>query len=1029
MNIVYKGNNFIYQDCIKYDLKQFFNDPQVDSFIDIINVKQNNLKGINVRLPHNFITVICGVSGSGKSSLAYEVIYSEGQRRYLEAISNYAKQFLNKLEKPNVDKIEGLRPTISIDQRIKNLNPRSTVGTITEIYDYLRLIYASVGIPFCPFCNIVISKLEPHEILDQIFQNFKNQRISILSPVIRYKKGDHKITLSKIKKMGFTKVIVNDIKFDIDDEIELNKFEKHNIDVVIDNLVVEEKNRSRLLNSISLAMDTTLKLSIDKQKQKLVKIFIKDLEKFLLYSGSFSCYNCGFSYPEISWRLFSFNTPLGACEKCKGLGSIIDFNLNKIIDYNLSIKDGAIKIFPKNNYSWYKLSYWWEKIRSFCYANDIDINKPLKDIDPNKIEKLIYGDSEAFEGIRAFVNELYFNYDFDLSNLVFERKCQECNGYRLNKIALSVKLKTTDNSYYSIGELASKQICEIKEILNSLDLDDNKKQIVGNLLEEVFKRLGFIIELDLGYLDLYRTASNLSAGEAQRIKLASQLGAQLSGIIYVLDEPTIGLHPYNVEKVIKSILKLRDLNNTIILVEHDKQVIKNADFLVELGYEGGDNGGYLIFSDFLNKYFQLFNTFNIDFIEYIYQNEKNRRIENIDIQKNKNLNNLNNLNDFMDLIDLSQDFKDNLIEIYEKFLNSPTLRYLFNKDKVDVINKDYLDKFKEEDYIYLRNVKLNNLKGIDVRIPLNRLTVITGVSGSGKTSILDALYFNLVSKLNQKVISVFDEKVYGDIEFNYQKISRVSYVDQKPIGKTPRSTVATYTKIFDEIRNIFSNLPESKRLGFKPSRFSYNLAEGRCDKCKGEGFIKLDMNFLPDLYIKCEACDGKRYNLETLSVKFDSKYSIYDVLELTVKEAIQVFKGFKNLEERLKFLEDIGLGYIKLGQISPSLSGGESQRIKLAYELSKRNVSKTVYLLDEPTTGLHYLDVQKFLNVIYQLLIKGATVVIVEHNIEIIKNADYIIEVGPKAAYEGGNIVFQGTYQDFINSDTLTKNYILKDNI
>jgi len=1000
-----RDNNFIIKSDILFYKKFFFKDPEVQSFIDITNVRQNNLKGLNLRIPHNIITVICGVSGSGKSSLAYEVIYSEGQRRYLEAISNYAKQFLTKLEKPNVDKIEGLRPTISIDQRIKNLNPRSTVGTITEIYDYLRLIYASIGIPFCPFCNIVISKLEPSEILEQIILNYKDKKISILAPVIRYKKGDHKITLNKIKKMGFTKVIVNDIKFDIDDEIELNKFEKHNIDVIVDNLIVNENNRGRLLNSISLAMDTTLKLSIDKEKQKLVKIFVDD--KYLLYSGSFSCYNCGFSYPEISWRLFSFNTPLGACEKCKGLGNVIDFNLNKIIDYNLSIKEGGIKIFPKNQYSWYKLNYWWEKIRNFCFANDIDINKPLKDIDNEKIEKLIYGDSN-FEGIKEFVNELYYNYDFDLSNLIFEVKCKECNGYRLNKIALSVKLKTKDEKYYSIGDLASKPISQIKNILNSLELTQKQREIVKNLLNEVIKRLDFIIELDLGYLNLYRTASNLSSGEAQRIKLASQLGAQLSGIIYVLDEPTIGLHPYNVDKVIKSILKLKELNNTIIIVEHDKQVIKNADFLIELGYEGGQNGGYLLFADFINKYFELFNTFSFDFLNSFYNNN-------------------GNVSEILEIVDLPESLKKEIINLFQKFLNSPILKYLFDKEKVKSIEKDYIKKFNREDYIYLKNVKLNNLKNISIKIPLNRLTVITGVSGSGKTSILDALYYKLASKLNQETISVFDEKIYGDIEFDKQKISKVSYVDQKPIGKTPRSTVATYTKVFDEIRSIFANLPEAKRLGFNASRFSYNLPEGRCDKCKGEGFIKLDMNFLPDLYIKCESCDGKRYNLETLNVKFDNKYNIYDVLELNVKEAIKVFKGFKNVEEKLRFLDDIGLGYIKLGQISPSLSGGESQRIKLAYELSKRNVNKTIYLLDEPTTGLHYLDIQKFLNVIYQLLNKGATIVIVEHNIEVIKNADYVIEVGPKAADEGGYIIFQGTYQEFINSNTLTKKYIFSE--
>lgn len=912
--------------------------------IKIFNANHHNLKNISLTIPKNNIIAICGVSGSGKSTLAYDIIYAEGQRRYIEALSNYARQFLNKLEKPKVEKIEGLSPTICVDQRIKNINPRSTVGTTTEIYDYMRLIFSTIGTPFCPNCNIPIDFLEPHQIIENIFNSFNGKKINILCPLVRQKKGDHKLIIDKIKRMGFTKLIVDGVKVDVDDEIELNKNEKHDIDVLIDSLVVNYENKGRLLNSVNLAFDTSLKLG--KRGQKIVKVICDNEEYY--YSGSFACVECGFSYPEISWRLFSFNTPLGACPKCKGIGFVIDFDVNKVIDFSLSINEGAIKFLGKPNfsYNWPKLTNWWIKIRDFCFAYNISFDKKIKDYPRKVIELLIEGDG-IFEGLKSFLSDLYFNYEFELGDLVIEVKCPECNGYRLNKEALSVKIKVGEN-FINIGQLCSKSVEEIYDILCKIDINEHQKVVAGNLIEEVKNRLKFLLELDLWYLDLYRTVGSLSVGEAQRVKIASLLSSYVSGVIYILDEPTVGLHPYNIDTIIRSIKKLKEMDNTVIVVEHDGNVIKSADYLVELGFDGGTNGGYLL---------------NADYIKNIKQSE--------------------------------------------------TLDYIEGRREVKFIDKDYLGEFE---FLEFRGIKLNNLKNVSVRVPLGCLVVITGISGSGKTSLLNAIYKNLAGSEN--------DHIYGFLVGDFK--GEAYLVDSKPIGKTPRSCLATYTKAFDEIRKIFANLPDSKRLGFTPSHFSFNLPQGRCEKCKGEGFIKIDMNFLPDVYVKCEACEGKRYSYEVLTVKFDG-LSIADVLDLTVDECIKVFSSFPNVFNKLKFLSDIGLGYMKLGQISPTYSGGESQRIKLAQELTKRNIKGNVYLLDEPTTGLHFRDVEKLLNIFYQMLKKGASIIVVEHNLDIIKNADWIIDVGLGAAWKGGEIVFSGTLQDFLksNAESFTKKYLV----
>ncbi|MFN3995374.1 MAG: excinuclease ABC subunit UvrA [bacterium] len=913
--------------------------------IRIVNAYHHNLKNISLSIPKGKITVICGVSGSGKSTLAYDIIHAEGQRRYIEALSNYARQFLNKFEKPKVEYIEGISPTICVDQRIKNINPRSTVGTATEIYDYLRLIFANIGVSFCPNCNIPISKLEPHQIVDNIMKNFENNKITILCPLVKQKKGDHSLLIEKVRRLGFVKIVIDGVKVDVDSDIFLNKNEKHDIDIVIDSLVVNELNRQRLMNSVLLSFDTSLK--IGRYNQKIVKI--ENEGRVYYYSGSFACHECGFSYPEISWRLFSFNTPLGACEHCKGIGSVIDFNVENVIDFDLSIEDGAIKFLgrPNFSYSWHKVTNWWIKIRDFCKKVGISFNVPLNAYHKDLIDNLINGD-EDFEGLKLFLSDLYYNYDFDFEDLVFEKVCPECKGYRLNRTALSVKVNFAGN-FLNIGELCSKSVEEIYSIMDMIILDENHKIVVENLISEVKKRLKFLLDIGLWYLDLYRKVGSLSTGEAQRVKIASLLASSLSGVTYILDEPTIGLHPYNISKIIDGIRKLKELGNTVIVVEHDGKVIENADYIVELGYEGGRNGGYLV---------------NCDFIENV--------------------------------------------------KNSPTLDYVRKYKETVKISKDYIVKGDNSKFLKFGGINLNNLKNISVELPLNRLVVITGVSGSGKSSLLVSLYRILKGDFR-----------YGNFEGEFK--GNVLMVDSKPIGKTPRSCLATYTKVWDEIRKIFASLPEAKRLGFAISKFSFNRPEGRCDKCKGEGFIKIDMNFLPDVYVKCEACEGRRYSYEVLNVKFDG-YSIADILDLTVDECIEVFRGFPMVVDKLRFISEIGLGYMKLGQISPTYSGGEVQRLKLAQELSKRSIRDNIYFLDEPTTGLHFEDVEKLLNVFYRILVKGATIVVVEHNMDIIKNADWIIDVGPEASFRGGEIVFSGTLENFINSDLVsyTKDYLVK---
>lgn len=916
-------------------------------YIRIINAYHHNLKNISLSIPKGKITVICGVSGSGKSTLAYDVIHAEGQRRYIEALSNYARQFLNKFEKPKVERIEGISPTICVDQRIKNMNPRSTVGTATEIYDYLRLIFANVGLAFCPNCNIPISKLEPHQIVDNIIRNFENSKVTVLCPLLKQKKGDHSLLIEKVRRLGFVKLVIDGVKVDVDSEIFLNKNEKHDMDVVIDSLVVNESNRGRLMNSVLLSFDTSLKLG--RYNQKVVKI--ENNGKVYYYSGSFACHECGFSYPEISWRLFSFNTPLGACEQCKGIGSVVDFQVERVIDFNLSIKEGAIKFLgrPNFSYSWPKITNWWIKIKEFCKEIGISFDVPLGRYPMELIDVLING-NEDFEGLKSFLADLYYNYEFDFEDLVFERVCPGCQGYRLNRNALSVKVNFGSN-FLNIGELCSKNIKEIYFLMDRIILSDNQRVVVENLISEVKNRLKFLLDIGLWYLDLYRRIGSLSSGEAQRVKIASLLASSISGVIYILDEPTIGLHPYDISKIIDGIRKLKELGNTVIVVEHDGKVIQNADYIVELGYEGGKGGGYLI---------------NADFVENV--------------------------------------------------RNSPTLDYVRNNKQTMMIVKDYVKNGELSDSMFLKfsGINLNNLKNVSIELPLNRLVVITGVSGSGKSSLLLSLYRILKGDFK-----------YGSFEGEFK--GNVLMVDSKPIGKTPRSCLATYTKVWDEIRKIFAFLPESRRLGFGVSKFSFNRPEGRCDRCKGEGFIKIDMNFLPDIYVKCEACEGRRYSFEVLNVKFDG-YSIADILDLTVDECMEVFRGFPTVVDKLRFISEIGLGYMKLGQISPTYSGGEVQRLKLAQELSKKSIRGNIYFFDEPTTGLHFEDVEKLLKVFHKILLKGATIVVVEHNMDVIKNADWIIDVGPGASFKGGEIVFCGLLKDFINSGVVsyTRDYLVE---
>ncbi|MGB9768604.1 MAG: excinuclease ABC subunit UvrA [Dictyoglomus turgidum] len=919
----------------------------MSEYIKIRGAREHNLKNINIDLPRNKLIVFTGISGSGKSSLAFDTIYAEGQRRYVESLSTYARQFLGQLNKPDVDVIEGLSPAISIDQKTVIKNPRSTVGTVTEIYDYLRLLFANIGKPYCPFCGIEISARTSQEIVEKILALPEGTRIQILSPLVRGRKGEYKKLLDNLRKEGFLRVKIDGEMYSLEDEIELDKNKKHDISVVIDRLVIKPDIKTRLSDSIELA----LKLS---EGLVIVEEYLEDgrIEEHI-FSENFSCPICGFSFGEITPRLFSFNSPYGACPACSGLGGKKEFDPDLILDYEKSISEGAIIPWGKEISPYYKIL-----LANVGKKLGFNLDTPLKYFTENQLKALLYGVPFAvevhfpdwdidgyrhFEGLINIFNKRYEETESEDVKNFYERfmvfsPCNVCNGTRLKKEALSVYVNGKN-----IAEVSAMNMFELKNFLENLNLDGREKIIASPILKEILQRVNFLIEVGVDYLTLDRSADTLSGGESQRVRLATQIGSGLVGVIYVLDEPSIGLHPRDNEKLIKNLKSLRDLGNTVIVVEHDEEIMRSADFIVDIGPGAGEKGGEIVVAGPLSEVL--------------------------------------------------------------KHPTSITAQYLRGEKNIPIPKRRRTVGGR---WLEIKGARARNLKNIDVKIPLGTFVCLTGVSGSGKSTLVEEIIYPALQKAihGKKIKSEYYDEIKGT-----EYIDKVIVIDQSPIGRTPRSNPATYTNLFTEIRELFAQLPEAKMRGYKPGRFSFNVKGGRCEACKGEGMVKVEMHFLPDIYIPCEVCKGKRYNSETLEITYKGK-NIADVLEMSVEEALKFFENFPSIRRKLETLYDVGLGYIKLGQPATTLSGGEAQRIKLAAELSRRSTGKTFYILDEPTTGLHFADVEKLLNLLHRLVDQGNTVLVIEHNLDVIKTADYIIDLGPEGGDRGGEIIAEGTPEE-----------------
>ena len=926
--------------------------------IKIKGAREHNLKNINLELPRDNFIVITGLSGSGKSTLAFDTIYAEGQRRYVESLSAYARQFLGLMNKPDVDSIEGLSPAISIEQRTTSKNPRSTVGTITEIYDYLRLLYARVGTPFCPEHNLKIESQSPQKIAKRVDKDFSGM-ITILSPIIRQKKGTYEQLFKDLNKDGYTRIRVDKAIYRTDEEIKLDRYKKHDIEIVMDRF--DKKDNTRLVEAVenALAKSDGLLIVLDKKNNEII------------YSSKMACPKCGMVFEELQPRMFSFNSPFGACEQCHGLGIKMDFDPDLIIpNKTLSMADGAIKLY-RNMLDGWRIKY----LGSVAKHYGFDIFTPIFELNDDQYNILMYGSNEkinfnmisssgdaqwsgrgVWEGLIPQSERLYKQTESEYRRRELERfmritPCPVCEGKRLKKKVLSVKI--SDKSIIEITDMSIK-----KSIIffKTLILSKKQEEIAWQILKEIKARLDFLDKVGLNYLTLSRNAGSLSGGEAQRIRLATQIGSNLTGVLYILDEPSIGLHQRDNKKLIDTLYKLRDIGNTLLVVEHDEETIRNADYVVDLGPGAGLHGGKIVAKGTPDEI------------------EKNTR--------------------------------------------SLTGKYLSGKMKIQLPdNRRESDKF-----IHIIGCKEHNLKDIDVHVPIGVLTLITGVSGSGKSTLVyDIFYRGLMRILHD---SKQNPGAHDTIEFD-RRVDKVIVIDQSPIGKTPRSNPATYTKIFDEIRKLFSQTPEAKRRGYRPGRFSFNVKGGRCEACQGDGLIKIEMNFLPDIYIECEECKGTRYNNETLEVKFKGK-SIAEVLSMSVEESLDLFKNIPKIKRKLETLSQVGLEYIKLGQSSTTLSGGEAQRIKLTRELSKKSTGQTIYLLDEPTTGLHFHDVKKLIDVLNNLVDKGNTVVVIEHNPDVIKSADYIIDLGPEGGDLGGEVVASGTPEEVANNPKSYTGQILK---
>ncbi len=915
--------------------------------IIIKGAREHNLKNIDLTIPREKLVVLTGLSGSGKSSLAFDTIYAEGQRRYVESLSSYARMFLGQMDKPDVDYIEGLSPAISIDQKTTSKNPRSTVGTVTEIYDYLRLLYARIGIPHCPKCGKEVKKQSIDQIVDSILSLENGTKIQILAPVVRGKKGEHKKVFENAQKSGYVRVKVDGVQYDLSEEIELKKTHKHNIEIIIDRLVIRDNITQRLTDSLETAISLT---------GDIVLVEIIDGE-IMSFSQNFACDDCGMSFQELAPRLFSFNNPYGACSHCDGLGALskIDPNL-VIVDENLSLIEGAISATGwANANKTDSMAYMYFTALAKHYG--FDINTPYKDL-PDKIKDIVlYGTGEEklkleyergygngtytapFEGIITNLERRYNanSYDYvknDIERYVNDVVCPKCHGARLSDEVLGVTVNGLN-----IYEFTQMPIRKEMEFINALNLTDREMMIVSQVVKEIKARLQFLLDVGLDYLTLSRSSGTLSGGEAQRIRLATQIGSGLMGVLYILDEPSIGLHQRDNDRLIGTLKHLRDLGNTVIVVEHDTDTMYAADYIVDIGPGAGVHGGELV------------------------------GIGSVD-----------------DIIKSSR---------------SVTGKYLSGELKIEVPSK----RRKPFGWLEIKGAKENNLKNINVKIPTGVMTCVTGVSGSGKSSLInEILYKKLAHVLNRARTHAGEHKEIKGVE----QLDKIIAIDQSPIGRTPRSNPATYTNLFNDIREVFASTNEAKIRGYKAGRFSFNVKGGRCEACSGDGIKKIEMHFLADIFVPCEVCKGKRYNRETLEVKYKGK-NIYEVLEMTVDEAVDFFANIQKIRRKLETLQEVGLGYIKLGQSSTTLSGGEAQRVKLATELSRRSTGQTIYILDEPTTGLHTADVHKLTEVLEKLVEGGNTVVVIEHNLDVIKTADYIIDMGPEGGDNGGTVIASGT--------------------
>ncbi|MBP3618147.1 MAG: excinuclease ABC subunit UvrA [Lachnospiraceae bacterium] len=934
-------------------------------FIKIRGARENNLKGINIDIPRDEFVVLTGLSGSGKSSLAFDTIYAEGQRRYMESISSYARQFLGQMEKPNVESIEGLSPAISIDQKSTNRNPRSTVGTVTEIYDYFRLLYARIGIPHCPECGKVIKKQTVDEMSDEIMQLPERTKIQLLAPVVRGRKGEHAKVFEQAKRSGYVRVIVDGQQYELSEEIKLEKNIKHNIEIVVDRLVIKEGIEQRLRDSI----DSVLKLS-----EGLLIVDVIDGEQ-IRFSESFSCPDCGVSIDEIEPRVFSFNNPFGACPECHGIGVKMEFDEDLLIpDKSMSIAEGAIAVL-----GWQSAtdpsSYTGSTLTALAKAYKFDLKTPFEKL-PKDIQDMIYYGTGgrvvkvhyqsqrgqgvydvAFEGLIKNVERRYRETASDSTKQEYETfmrttPCKMCKGKRLKKESLAVTVGGRN-----IAEITECSVRDLYTFMQEMELTERQQQIGELVLKEIRARVGFLMDVGLDYLTLARATASLSGGEAQRIRLATQIGSGLVGVAYILDEPSIGLHQRDNDKLLKTLKHLKDLGNTLIVVEHDEDTMYAADHIIDIGPGAGDHGGEVI----------------------------------------------------------AQGTAEEIMKVPE----SITGAYLSGKLQIPVPKK----RRKPTGFLKVKGARENNLKNIDVDIPLGVFTCVTGVSGSGKSSLVnEILYKHLAKSLNRARILAGDHDGIEGIE----QLDKVINIDQSPIGRTPRSNPATYTGVFDQIRDLFASTPDAKVRGYSKGRFSFNVKGGRCEACSGDGILKIEMNFLPDIFVPCEVCGGKRYNRETLEVKYKGK-TIYDVLEMRVEEAVKFFENVPSIRKKIETLNDVGLSYLKLGHPSTLLSGGEAQRIKLATELSRRSTGKTIYILDEPTTGLHFADVHKLIEILQRLTEGGNTVLVIEHNLDVIKTADYLIDIGPEGGDKGGTIVAQGTPEEVAkNPKSYTGQYVKK---